>query len=262
MLSFPSMLTISGAILLVLGILVTIVVVVRSVPRLAVLHLPPRVRSHEVRLKERILFERMLRQLRAMGDRITRMVQPIARRWGSALREGSRRLRLRAQEFTIVKPGRGAATCAERVAVAQDAIAREEYDRAEEVLLACLKVDPKHRAAYLGLSALYRARRELSLAEETLRFLRKLAPADAEVAYLLAGVLRERGETASAFVEVGVAVMVEPRNPKYLDAALELAIVERDARRATRYLAQLREANPENQKLTEFAERIAEIDGA
>ena len=97
------------------------------------------------------------------------------------------------------------------------------------------------------------------LAEETLRFLRRLYPSDHEVAFMLAEVLRDREKGTAALKEIQAAVALAPRNPKYLDFAADLAIVERSRPLAARFIAQLREANPENQKLAEFEERIAAL---
>ncbi|MBI4449515.1 hypothetical protein HY634_00470, partial [Candidatus Uhrbacteria bacterium] len=69
-----------------------------------------------------------------------------------------------------------------------------------------------------------------------------------------------RGKRAAALKEIQAAIGQSPRNPKYLDFAIELAMMERNPRLATKYLTQLREANPENQKLEEFEERIAAVD--
>ncbi|MDO8599172.1 MAG: hypothetical protein Q7S02_03605 [bacterium] len=257
------MLTAVGGALAFVGATTVLVVVMRVFPRLA--RLPKRAEApapdHEFALKERLLLERMKRRMRGWGTRMSRRASTMGKGLEARLEHGYRRLRLLAQEYVATKSASPAVTCETHIAAADAAIAQDELEEAEEHYLACLKLDPKHRDAYLGLAALYRKRKEDGLAEETLRFLRKLCPEDHEVASMLAGVLRDREKGSAALKEIQAAIALAPRNPKYLDFAADLAIVERNRRLATRFLDQLREANPENQKLQELEERIAAIEG-
>lgn len=252
---------VAGVILTVGGVVTLGIIIARASPRLA--HAPTKAPAtrveRELRVKERLLLERMTRRMRETGMRVNRSVSASFRRWESNLQRGARRLRLLAQEYVASKSAPMSQTCEVHLASAADAISREALEEAEDHYLACLKLDPKHHAAYLGLATLYRSRKEDALAEETLRFLRKLYPDDEEVAVYLADVLRGRGKCGAAIKELQIAIDRSPRNPRYLDFAVELAIMNQNARLATRYLKQLREANPENQKLAELEERIAEI---
>ncbi|MBI4434463.1 hypothetical protein HY635_01435 [Candidatus Uhrbacteria bacterium] len=255
------MLLVIGAILTAIGAAVLTVIVVRVMPRLV--HLPsrpaPTRAERELRVKERLLLERLTRQMRGTAHAMSRGATATFRRWESGLQRGYRRLRLLAQEYVVSKTAPTAMTCEVHLTSAAEAINKESLEEAEEHFLACLKLDPKHRGAYLGLAALYQQRKEDALAEETLRFLRKLYPDDGEVAAYLADVLRSREKYGAALKELLVAIDQSPRNPRYLDFAIELAIMDRNARLAGRYLDQLREANPENQKLEELEERIAAL---
>ena len=254
------MLMIIGGVLALLGLIAMSVVVVRATPRLARFRAPPPTPvNRESAVKERLFLDRLTRHIQGVGERVRRRTSAGFRSWESQLQRGYRRLRLLAQEYVVHHPESGAVSCEGHIAAANDATTREEYDEAEEHLLACLKIDPKHRAAYLGLSDVYQQRKEEGLAEETLRFLRRLYPNDADVAARLAGVLHARGKRGHALKEMQAALEQYQRNPKYLDFAIELAMMERNPRLATKYLTQLREANPENQKLEEIRERIASM---
>lgn len=250
-----------GFILTAIGVATLGAIIARASPRLthAPIKAPVTRVERELRVKERLLLERMTRRMRETGMRVNRSVSASFRRWESSLQRGARRLRLLAQEYVATKAAPKSETCEVHLASATDAIEREALEEAEDHYLACLKLDPKHHAAYLGLATLYRSRKEDALAEETLRFLRKLYPDDEEIAVYLADVLRGRGKCGAAIKELQTAIDRSPRNPRYLDFAVELAIMDQNARLATRYLKQLREANPENQKLEELEERIAAL---
>lgn len=249
-----------GTVLSVIGAVVVGVLVIRAAPRLAQYRVPAPTPAHrESAVKERLFLDRLTRRIHGIGTRVHRRTSTGFRAWESQLQRGYRRLRLLAQEYVVHHPESSVVSCDAHLAAADVAATREEYDDAEEHLLACLKIDPKHRAAYLGLSDVYQKRKEDGLAEETLRFLRRLLPDDADVAARLAAVLHERGKRAAALKEIQAAIDRAPRNPKYLDFAIELAMMERNPQRAAKYLTQLREANPENQKLEEFEEQIATL---
>lgn len=247
-----------GGILAALGIAALLTVVVRALPRLARLPKAP-TPNREFSLKERILFERMMRRLQGAGSQISHRVATTFRGWEAHLDRGYRRLRLLAQEYVPTRPAAKEEACRTYIASAEVAATSGEFTEAEERYLACLKINPKHRDAYLGLASLYRKRKEGGLAEETLRFLRKLYPDDHEVLAVLAMVLQEQGQGSAALKEIQAAIALAPRNPRYLDFATDLAIMEQNRRLAAELLSQLRAANPENQKLAEFEERIATL---
>lgn len=253
------MLIILGLAIALAGVGVVATTVVRALPRIPAPSAADRRAAHESALKERLLAERIARGIRRFGEEVQRRATTSVQGWGNRVERGYRRLRLLAQEYTHVRPHEVAVTCETAIRDAETATAAEDYGLAEERYLACLKVDAKHRGAYLGLARLYRARKEDTLAEETLRFLRKLAPDDADVAHEFSVLLRDRGKATAAFREAQAAVALAPRNPKLLDFAIESAIIAEKTHVASKLLDQLREANPENQKLVEFGERIAAI---
>lgn len=253
-----------GAVVLALGVVLLGSAIVPALPRSARLaQEPPPAAQRELALKERLVLERMTRRMHEFLGSIERSFRVRASTWGIGLRKGYRRLRLLAQEYTE-RPSVAAepATCDALIAAARSALDAEAYEEAEERLLACLKIDAKHRDAYFALAAVYRKRKEDALAEETLRFLRRLCPEDAEISAALADTLSVRGKTDAAIKEIQSAIALVPRNPRYLDFAIELAILKRNPRLAKKWAAQLQEANPENQKLADFAERIRAIESA
>lgn len=252
-------LTIIGIILVGIGAFLIFSILAATAPRLAILRLRAKVPSRETLVKERLLLERIMRQTREWWRAGFGVRLQAFRKINDALQRLYRRLRIRAQEYRTAKPEAVPMVCANALEEARAAMAKGDYEHAEELLLGCLKIDAKHRDAYIGLSELYQLRNEHMLSEETLRFLRKLYPKDAEVAFLFTGILNQHGKHAQALREIEAALAVEPRNPKYLDFAIELAIVVQKASQAGRWLEQLREANPENQKLAEFGDRIAGI---
>lgn len=95
----------------------------------------------------------------------------------------------------------------------------------EEDYIAMLEEDSKDTGAYFGLAEIYRKKGDLAAARETLEHTLRL----------------------------------EPTNPRFLDALVDLGIMEGEAGRAKDALLRLKEANPENGKIPELEKRIAEL---
>jgi len=75
----------------------------------------------------------------------------------------------------------------------------------------------------------------------------------------IAELLLKVNQPAVAREAVVQAVELEPKNPKYLDLLLEIAIILRDKNLAQRGYNELRAVNPENNKLDEFRVRVDQI---
>ena len=173
---------------------------------------------------------------------------------------------------------------------AQAAALESRHEDAEGLYIEILRIEPKHSEAYRGLADLFIERKLLDQARETLEFLVKLNTDDeraferlgavealsgnypsAEEQYLksitlsanpaacradLAQVYLQMDEPMKAHEQFRLALQAEPYNPKYLDYFIETSILIGDAKSAEEAFEVLETANPENQKLADFRERI------
>lgn len=166
----------------------------------------------------------------------------------------------------------------------------KDYERAEELFIEAIKLDVKCQAAYRGLGDTYLAKGQLEEAKETYQFLLQLHPHDdivmvklGEISeiqgkleeaigyyqqaalendslstrfYHLAELLLRVGQPVTAKEAIVQAVELEPKNPKYLDLLIEIAIICGDQSLAKDSYNELRLVNPDNRKLVEFKEKI------
>jgi len=166
-------------------------------------------------------------------------------------------------------------------------------EKAEELFISAIKVDAKCVPAYRGLGDTYFAKGSLEEAMQTYRFLLQLDSEDdntmvklAEIAesqgdleeaiqyyqqavvtndalsprfYHLAELLLKVKQPETAREAIIQAVELEPKNPKYLDLLLEIAIICGDKSLAQSGYDELRIVNPDNQKLGDFKDRISKI---
>lgn len=179
------------------------------------------------------------------------------------------------------------------VAAGEDLLAEDDFDAAERKFIDAIALDPRNVDAYAGLGDLYWETGKLDQARETYEYILKLnadnfdasarlgnialaqgnlavardyqlrsveLDSSAAVHYRdLAAVYQEMGELEEALTALQKAVGLEPNNPRYLDALIELCILSKRRPEAREALKRLREVNPENQKLEDFEKRIRRI---
>lgn len=167
---------------------------------------------------------------------------------------------------------------------------RGNLEKAEELFIAAIKMDPKFAPAYRGLGDTYLAKGALNEAEETYQFLMQLSPKDDAAMVKISELLEKKGKIEEAINYLQQAVIVndslssrffhltelllrvnepsvakeaivqavelEPKNPKYLDLLIETGILCGDKDLAESGLSELRLVNPQNQKLESFQSRI------
>ncbi|MEK7481357.1 MAG: tetratricopeptide repeat protein [Patescibacteria group bacterium] len=180
-----------------------------------------------------------------------------------------------------------------RLRAAERLAEEERYEEAEHAYIDVIRMDNRHAGAYRGLGKVYMRNGQHEESEQTFLFLLKLTPHDdtiyvklgqnayqagnraQAIAYYEQGVAanpqvplrhfelaeleREDGQKEKAYKEYKEAVEIEENNPRYLDGLLNVVIDLGKVKEAKELLRELKEANPENQKLEEFAERIREI---
>lgn len=179
------------------------------------------------------------------------------------------------------------------IAEAESLAEEEKFAEAERVYLDLIRVDPTGVEAYEGLGSLYYRQRQYDEARQTFEYLAKLQ-GGAEAGYGGLGlVAAERGDLATAAdayrrsvdanpraagnlynlakvyealedlpaaaAQVGAALQLEPENPRYLDYAATLAILQRDASAAEELVERLATVNPENAKVAQHRQAIAEL---
>ncbi|MFH0928604.1 MAG: tetratricopeptide repeat protein [bacterium] len=170
------------------------------------------------------------------------------------------------------------------------------YGEAEKCFVDVISADGKNLEAYRSLAWIYLHLDQLPEALETVEFLLKLKSDDLEAWALRAEVAHKTGDFATAedlFKKVAQSeegtllhrfriaeiyketerylqaaremkkiVKAEPANPKYLDFLIETSILAGDLLGAKEALQALKDANPDNQKIQDFEEKIRELGDA
>lgn len=167
-------------------------------------------------------------------------------------------------------------------------------EKAEEFYIAVIKQDTKSIPAYRGLGETYLAQNSLDEALQTYIFLNQLVPDDDIWLVKIAEILEKQGkineaiqyyqqavvlndslsprffhlaelllkikEPEVAAEAIAQAVELEPKDSKYLDLSIEIAIICHNKALAQKIYEDLRLLNSENQKLEYFKERISKME--
>lgn len=197
------------------------------------------------------------------------------------------------KEVAQMEEGELSETIEARLRAAERLGEEERYEEAEQAYIDVIRMDNRHAGAYRGLGKVYMKNGQHEESEQTFLFLLKLTPHDdtiyvklgqnahqagdrpKAIAYYeqgvaanlqvtlrhfeLAELYREDGQQDKALREYKKAVELEENNPRYLDGLLNASIELGKVKDAKELLRELKEVNPENQKLEEFEERIREI---
>lgn len=250
---------IAGGVCAVAGVVMCGVLLARKYATLRMLDPDTSRTMREKKLRNRIMEDRMQRTVQVHVARVIhaflipwRILRDAFRRAAGKLiaierryhREHARDAQISSEELHAM------------LTEAERAIREERFQVAEERLVELVSAAPKFAQAYEALSRVYSAKKEWKEAVESLVCYVKLSPKDSEGRFLLGALYEETREFEKALVEYEAALEKAPHNPKYLDAYISLAIQLDKPSEALRALKVLREVNPENAKIADFAEAL------
>ena len=255
--------------------LISILVLIASVGAAAwgILRKVPQVRSIDVssiptermrRLKEQIIlqkFERVGAEKLGTVTKAARQGVTVASKVG---RRAVQRLYAMEQYYQKLKrtPPDGShavdlETIKRLLAEAEGLVRQEEYIPAEKRYIEIISHNPKHVKAYEGLGNLYLWNKQYAQARETLLFTLRISPNDASVYVSLAEVELAEENLKKALEYLRRCVELRPSNPKFIDRYVETAFASKELGDAKKGIMLLKNANPENQKIKEFEDRLA-----
>ncbi len=265
------MLTTLAWIFLILSILIMLILALRRFPALAILNVDNMPGQKEAKFKEKIMKQRLERDLSAWSGRLNRLRRQVGGFISSFLKKRHQRLMKVKNDLRKYRK----LTWREKqdqidllFLKANKALEAEDYEQAEARLIEIISLDPKRVKAFLELAESYRLRKSLKEAKETLEHALKLALklrrdpellgsiSISEIQFSLAWVCQE-AELWSDALEYGrQALDAEPNNPRYLDLILDLSIIKKDKKLALETWGKLALANPDNNKLGTLKEKI------
>lgn len=138
-------------------------------------------------------------------------------------------------------------------------LALEEADHAKELYQHVLRIDEKNNLALAGLAEIEVGLNDWAGAKGVYEKILANTKDNVEYYFDYGYVLEQLGEHGEALEMYQKAVDLKPNNPRYLDYLLKESILNKKKYLAYKVFDQLKEANPENQKIDEFKKMIEEI---
>jgi len=265
------MLTTISIILIIISCLVIFFIISKKLPALAVLDVDSLPEEKEARFKEQIMRQRLERDLGRIGAFFGRLWK-----WGQKFSAGLHWLHDQLRKIKLKQGARLSFRDKEEAirkmaGEAEKAIADEDYSLAESRLISAIALDDRNLPLFLRLAEVYAELRKLADAKATYRYALKLmrqkkydkdflrGELPQEAYFSLAWVERDSGDYDGALDSVREALEFEPSNPRYLDLILDLGIMRKDKKLCEESLARLVEANPENNKIQEWQDKIDKL---
>ena len=273
-----------------------IVIVVRKFSVLANLDVASIPAEKEAKFKERIISNRLKRNIIKWSAKLGRFSVPIARGVGRFIKLNLRKLYQLKDDFQAKGEDQNLNVeqkTEQLFMQAEEFKKREDMASAENKYIEIIGLDSKNFKAFKELGRLYFEKKQYEEAKQTFEHVLKLKEDDEDIHENLAQIAREKGDLNEARDEylksinlnkrnaqthfslacvykaivkfpeainsLKKALKIEPANPKYLDTMLEISIIVKDKALALDAYKKLFKTNPENNKIAEFKKQIDEL---
>lgn len=257
----------------ILALVVALIIVGRKFGLLANINVDEVAEEKTNRLKQQIIADRLRRRFGKLRSLLIAAVKPVSR----LLRNSFDKMYDQLNAVQRNQANRQAVLNQEidkRIEAllieAQELVEQDRFEAAEKKYIEIIGLDPKNVIAFRELGEAYYRNQNFNEAKQTLDHVISLSKKMKEegedktaelgnVYYILALIAEESGDLNKAVINLKKALRIEKNSPRYLDRLLEVSIMKKDKIAALDALDKLQKANPENQKLAQFKERIAEL---
>jgi len=252
-------------VIICVSLLIILIIVVRRFPALANLDVENIPAEKEARFKEKIMESRLQRFLAKWRIRFSRILSFF----GSGAAKGFKwvlaRLSDMKKSYVAEKLPVTPEEKVEKVKVllvdSERLDDKEDFEDKESALIKIIELEPRNVEAFRSLGSLYFANKKNEEAKQAwAHALKLLGDSDfdrqSDIYYSLALLYKESGDDEGALETIKMAVKISPNNPRYLDALVEISIMNKDKVSAIEGLEKLAEVNPKNGKLDDFKAQI------
>ncbi|MEK7648815.1 MAG: hypothetical protein AAB400_02745 [Patescibacteria group bacterium] len=241
--------------------------------------------ERNVKAKDKILYDRLRRRIQDWEHFFSFVIKPLSdffKQFSQALAHTYKRLsdarEFQKKQWTKFSSAPSvesvdSADYQQCMSEAERLFEDEKFSEAEMKYIDLISKNKDGLTPYHGLISVYTAQKEWEKARDVAEYLvkvysAKLKKGDVESTLIfdaaqnsaeLADVYCKLENYEKASQSIRRSLNWQPLNPKYLDAGIEIAILTQQRLKAEKYLEQLRDANPENQKIQDFEERIKQL---
>jgi len=253
--------------LIVISVIIILMIVIRKFPQLAILDVENMPQEKAERIKERLIKNRLERDLSRWNSKFSEVWKFLSKRfnflfsWLTKLRAEREKYRDIKQSAQITKEEKIELLLGQARELAKTG-ETDDLNEAETKLIEVASLDKKCLPAFSELGNVYDRMKKYPEARQTYLYCLRLLEfkddkkEEAEINYQLSQVNKELGGLDESLNNVIESLKIEPNNPRFLDAMLDLCVLRKDKALAEETLKRLNEVNPENQKLADWREKI------
>ncbi|MFH1583133.1 MAG: tetratricopeptide repeat protein [Candidatus Falkowbacteria bacterium] len=278
--------------LILISLSVIIIIVSRKFSVLAALDVESIPAEKEAKFKERIISNRLKRNIIKYWAKSSRVLAPLAQLASGYLKSRLHKLYQAKNVYQASERVEGPETIDQLFSQAEELKKQDDLDAAEKKYIEIIGLDSKNIKAFKELGRIYFEKKEFEEAKQTFEHILKLKEDEdiyenlaqiakekgdlnqardeylksininkqnAQTHFSLAEVYQAMGKLQDAMRALKKALKIEPANPRYLDTMLEISIIIKDKVLALDTYEKLFKANPENNKLEEFKQQIDEL---
>ncbi len=276
-------------IIILISLSIIVFIVVKKFPAFSSVDVTSIKAEKEAKFKERIISNRLKRNIMKWYTKILKIIRPAGRSMSSFLKwlfNKSMELKNRYKDEPIMPFSNIKSRIENLFREADELKQRGELEKVEKKLIEIVGLDSKNIKAFKTLGELYFERKDYEEARQTFAHILKLSKsqevydsisslsdASEENKLKISEADRERGlayfnlslvhqsmnDIDEAINCLKQALAIEPNNPRYLDTLLEIGIINKDKILALDAYKKLVQVNPENQKLAELKEQIDQL---
>lgn len=261
-------------ILIIVSILLILFVVLKKFPALALLDVDSLPGEKEARFKNQIIKQKVERDLSRISGFFGRFYLSLSRsisRFFESTQAQLKKRRINYKSTENISQEDREKMINSLFISSDELIKKEDFSGAEEKLLEAISLDQKNCLAFFKLAAIYEEQKKwpearqtyehsLKIAKQTMKNEEELKEVSiSEIYFSLSFVEKEAGYLEAALENIHEALEHEPNNPRYLDLILDLSIIRKDKELALVFLEKLASVNPENNKLSEWQEKILNL---
>lgn len=252
--------------IIIIALAVIVMIFLRKLPVVAMVDVENLPEEQQDRVKRSLVEQRLSRRMRLVSGLLGRLFLPVKKLvsnlWQlitSKIQNIERRLKEEQRRERKESPSEVISEIDRLIQDGEKLLKQHKYAEAEARFIEVVGMDPKNVSVYKRLAEIYEEQKDWEHALETWEFINKLEPDSADTCVRVGSICRAMGEHRQAVDWLFRAVHLESKNPRLLDLLIEESILAGNKKLAEETFEQLKEVNPENQKLAELHGRISAI---
>lgn len=241
---------------------------VKNFNRLATINIKSIPKEKEDQVKNRIMVERLSRKFFNTKNFLIKVTGPLGEAISKYFSNSYQKI-LEMEKSHLQRPLKKLdinQEISEKLVEAKNLLSAQALDQAEEVCISIVELNPRNIDVYEILTKIYLEKKEYKKAREVSRYLLKLLsksgsePVDkhrlANNYVDLGWIYQMEAKYSQSLANYQQAVNLEPNNPRFLDLLLKISIILKNKDLANKVFNDLRQSDPDNQKLADIKEEI------